>query len=143
MIPTIGLVVFGYVLVRMLELASNPEAKAFVRVCAVGMMIGAVVAAILLVSQAVETSRALDVDPYGFVHLRRHHRGNTRYGTVRFGLAERLNRDPLAPTPEGMLTIFRPGIMCPPPQGFQRPAGEPGAVSARVASPPPAVLRAS
>lgn len=48
-IPTIGLVVFGYVLVRMLELALNPQTPTLLKVCASGLMAGTDLAAVVLI----------------------------------------------------------------------------------------------
>lgn len=65
MIPTIGLVVCGYVFVRMLEVMLSADARPAVKQCVSLMMLGTVVAAVLLIVQGTETRRALDEGTVG------------------------------------------------------------------------------
>lgn len=59
MIPTIGLVVCGYVFVRMLELMLGADTRPAVKQCAGLLMLGTVVAAVLLIMQSVQATRAV------------------------------------------------------------------------------------
>jgi hypothetical protein len=59
MIPTIGLVICGYVLVRMLELMLSADARPAVKQAAGLLMLGTGVAAVVLIMLSLKATRAV------------------------------------------------------------------------------------